>query len=183
VGVKNILGDMSFELLECDKPTVNGRIYPRELVEKMVAEHQDRIKQRRFFCYPNFGDRETGEGLIRVSHVLTSLEVKDDKVIGSADILNTPAGREIFTEISEGIVGVAMGGVGKIESNTVVEFSLLDVAIRPREDIGLEPIAAPKTPRERFIGFLRRIFKFGNYLLNFRGGKYAKARIARTRRF
>jgi hypothetical protein len=139
LGDKECLGKFGFALIECDKPTVNGRIYPKEILEKMVEDHQDRIKQRRFFCYPRWGDREKSD-LVGVSHLITSLETRGNTVVGTAEVLNTPAGREVLKELAKGVVGVILGGIGKVESKKVVEFDLTDIFFASKKDLGIEEV-------------------------------------------
>ena len=98
-----------------DKKTNNGRIYPRQVIEREIKKLQDKVKEGILYgeCeHPASGKTE----LPRVSHRITKLALTDEGyVVGEALVLNTPAGN-IVKEIllSGGKVGVSSRGLGSL---------------------------------------------------------------------
>lgn len=93
-------------------PTDNGRIYSEELMTREFSRLVEGIKQRRVLGeldHPSDGKTS----LKRVSHVITSLIIKDGIIIGEAEILNTPEGKTLKALIEANVqVGVSSRGYG-----------------------------------------------------------------------
>lgn len=101
------------EFARCDKPTQNGRKYSRALYEREVGKLQEVIKRRRMFG--ELDHPADGKTMLqRVSHIVTKLEVADDgRVIGEAEILDTPTGKTLKAILSAGAeAGVSSRGFG-----------------------------------------------------------------------
>lgn len=100
---------------ECDKPTANGRIYGRKLMEREVARVQDMIVGRRLYGAVDHPS-ESQLRLSGASHRITKLWIEDNGVVmGEAEILNTDAGRNlraILVEGGGGEAGVSSRGNG-----------------------------------------------------------------------
>src|ERR1035437_2209468 len=63
---------------KCDRPTANGRVYPRPIMEREVANLEPAIKARKLkgeLDHP--GDGKTK--LTRVSHIITELSIGEDR--------------------------------------------------------------------------------------------------------
>jgi hypothetical protein len=94
----------------CDKPTANGRLYSRSLWEKQIDRLSEKIKKRRVLGeldHPTDGKTR----LTRVSHLITSLSIEGDELIGETEILNTPHGR-ILQSLKEADVEVGVSSRG-----------------------------------------------------------------------
>ena len=105
------------EFARCDVPTQNGRKYSRALYEREVAKLQDAIKRRRMFG--ELDHPADGKTMLqRVSHIVTKLEVADDgRVIGEAEILDTPTGKTLKAILAAGAeAGVSSRGFGSTKS-------------------------------------------------------------------
>jgi hypothetical protein len=105
------------EFARCDVPTQNGRKYSRALYEREVAKLQENIKRRRMFG--ELDHPADGKTMLnRVSHIVTKLEVADDgRVIGEAEILDTPSGKTLKAILSAGAeAGVSSRGFGSTKS-------------------------------------------------------------------
>jgi hypothetical protein len=109
----------------------NGRIYPRELLEREVARFtMEKIDKKRAM-----GELDHPPvpqlNLDRVSHLIESLEMEGNKVIGVAKILDTPMGNIAKSLIESGVnLGTSSRGIGTLKGNTVnPDFKLLTVDI------------------------------------------------------
>lgn len=100
------------EFGRCNVPTQNGRIYPEEIMEREIRRLDESLSSRRVLGeldHPSDGKTS----LKRVSHVITSLSIKDGIVIGEAEILNTPEGKTLKALIEANVqVGVSSRGYG-----------------------------------------------------------------------
>ena len=119
------------KILECDKPTINGRIYPKEEVERAIQE---------YLKHPiNFGGFKDDLDKTSFSECLLPLdkrafEVDDvkiinDKVFADIEILSTPSGcilQEIL-DYDESMIQFKTNGVGKIAPDWIVTDYRLDV--------------------------------------------------------
>ena len=84
----------TFELefpFKADEPSLNGRIYPRTVLEKALNEKQQAIVERRMLG-------ELGKDTVRVrlghsSHLITGLRLVDGVVKGDVEVLPTEAGK------------------------------------------------------------------------------------------
>jgi len=101
------------EFARCDVPTQNGRKYSRALYEREINKLQTSIKKRR--CFGELDHPADGKTMLqRVSHLVTSLKIADDgRVVGEAEILDTPAGKTLKAILSAGAeAGVSSRGFG-----------------------------------------------------------------------
>lgn len=89
-----------------DGKSRNGRFYPKELWENVVNDPEVKSRLKTKAMYGTVGhtqkidDQAILEG--KVSHIVTSLDIKDGKGIGEALILNTPAGKNLNTILQAG---------------------------------------------------------------------------------
>lgn len=105
------------EFGRCDMPTENKRQYGRKLMEREFRRLQEKIKRRALYGELDHpGDAQTK--LTRASHIITSLELDGDVVIGEAEILETTAGQNLAAIIrAGGSVGVSSRGYGSVVTN------------------------------------------------------------------
>ena len=122
------------------KPNRNGRIYPRELWEKVINSEyvNEMIKSNCLFGESNhpFDDRVEID-LNNVSHAINKLWIENDAVMGELDLLPTPAGEIINKLIEYGSsIGVSSRGAGSVNSDGNVDpddyqFFTFDLVPRP----------------------------------------------------
>jgi hypothetical protein len=107
-----------------DKPSRNGRIYPRELWENMLSSPElKRMLQNRLLFGTVGHVEEQLDDLIRegkVSHVITELKIlPDGRGWGKAEILDTPVGRVLKTLLESGSkLSVSSKAYGEYEGQT-----------------------------------------------------------------
>ena len=117
--------------LEASIRNKNGRIYSKEILVREVNSFvENKIKKNR-----SMGELDHPENpqinLERVSHIIESLEMKDNVGYGCARLIDTPMGRIAKTLVDEGIiVGMSTRGVGTLDGENVKEdYSLITVDV------------------------------------------------------
>jgi len=107
-----------------DKPSRNGRLYPRELWENVLSSPDlKRMLQNRLLFGTVGHVEEQLDDLIRegkVSHVVTDLKIMPDgRGWGRAEILDTPVGRVLKTLLESGSkLSVSSKAYGEYEGQT-----------------------------------------------------------------
>jgi len=117
--------------LEAEIENKNGRVYSKDILVREVNDFvEGKIKKNR-----SMGELDHPENpqinLERVSHIIESLEMKDNVGYGVAKLIDTPMGRIAKTLVDEGIiVGMSTRGVGTLDGKTVKEdYKLITVDI------------------------------------------------------
>lgn len=108
----------------------NGRIYSRELLEREATKYQELIDDKRAL-----GELDHPESSVvnlqNVSHNVTKMWWENDNLLGTVEVLSTPAGnilRELFKSgITLGISSRGMGTTRESEGKTLVndDFELV----------------------------------------------------------
>jgi hypothetical protein len=107
-----------------DKPSRNGRVYPRELWENVLSSSDLRRMLQDRLLFGTVGHvEEQLDDLIRegkVSHVVTDLKLlPDGRGWGRAEILDTPVGRVLKTLLESGSkLAVSSKAYGEYEGQT-----------------------------------------------------------------
>ena len=119
------------EFARCDTPTQNGRTYPRKIYEREVGKLKESIERRRGFGeldHPADGKTK----LSRASHIITKLDIDPDgKVVGEAEILDTPNGRTLKAILAAGAeVGVSSRGFGSTVNQNGTQMVGEDFVLR-----------------------------------------------------
>ena len=122
------------------KPNRNGRVYPRELWEKVINSEyvNEMMNSKCLFGESNhpFDDRVEID-LNNVSHAVNKLWIENDTVMAELDLLPTPAGEIISKLIDYGSsIGVSSRGAGSVNSDGSVDpddyqFFTFDLVPRP----------------------------------------------------
>tara|TARA_Y100000296_G_C5139956_1_gene240411 strand:- start:432 stop:1037 length:606 start_codon:yes stop_codon:yes gene_type:complete len=121
---------LSGVMQRADAQNGNGRVYPREVLNREVLNYEKIIKERRALGELDHPDDQI-VNLKNASHMVTGIWWEGDDVIGKAKILNTPSGQILRSLVDSGVkLGISSRGMGSVhESNgqTVVEddFNLI----------------------------------------------------------
>jgi len=100
-------------LMKSNVPTLNGNLYPREVLEKSIQELKERIEKRKFFGGPPSRDRVIH--LQEVSHLVTDMSLDDKNNLNvELEVLNTPNGQVLKDMIKNGPVSFGLCGYGSI---------------------------------------------------------------------
>lgn len=107
---------MRGQFARSDKATENKRLYREHLWKREFGRLGEAMSNRRMFGeldHPSDGRTK----LARVSHLVTSLTVKGNEVIGEAEVLDTPNGRILKTLAKHNCqVGVSSRGYGSTKA-------------------------------------------------------------------
>lgn len=95
------------ELFTCDEPNLNGRIYPKEELQKAIDKYQEKIDSNRSFGTLGISDYGVMD-LEKVSHRVTKLYIEDENVIANVEILDTPCGYK-YLDMIDGFKLVSVG--------------------------------------------------------------------------
>lgn len=120
----------------------NGRVYPREIMEKEVNRYmKEQVATKR--AYGELGHPDGPNiNLDRVSHMITSLREDGDNWIGKAKILDTPMGNIAASLIKEGAgLGVSSRGLGSLKEKNGINEVQDDFMLATAADIVADPSA------------------------------------------
>ena len=94
----------------------NGRVYPREILEREVNQYQKLIKERRALGELDHPDSQV-INLKNVSHNIKEVWWDGDTLMGTVEILSTPSGN-ILKELlrAEILLGISSRGMGSVET-------------------------------------------------------------------
>lgn len=105
-------------LQRADTLNQNGRIYPRNILEKELRNYQKLIRDRRALGALDHTDSSIIE-LKTVSHLVTEAWMDGDVVYGKVEILPTEHGETLRSLVEAGVtVGISSRGVGSTKSDS-----------------------------------------------------------------
>lgn len=110
----------------------NGRVYPREILEREVENYQKAIEEGRATGELDHPDSSV-VSLKDVSHIIRGIWWEGSNVMGKVEILPTPKGKIAIDLMSAGVkLGISSRGVGETEKNDeghdVVDESFMLIA-------------------------------------------------------
>jgi len=99
-------------LQKSDTLNQNGRIYPRNVLEREVRNYQKFIIENRALGELDHPDSSV-VNLKNVSHIVREAHVNGDVVYGTVEILDTPSGKILQSLVESGVkLGISSRGVG-----------------------------------------------------------------------
>ena len=128
--------------MQSDVKNKNGRIYPKEILQKEVARYnREFINKNRAFGELGHPDGPT-VNLERVSHMIKSLSPEGSNFIGEARVLDTPYGKIVKSLIDEGAsLGVSSRGMGTLVNTGGANIVKDDFYLATAADIVADPSA------------------------------------------
>jgi len=115
-GGKNVFIEGIFA--QADTKNKNKRIYGKSIMEREVNKYKELIEQKRSLGELGHPDNPS-INLHQVSHLITSLHMEGNNVIGRAKILETPMGIIAKNLIENGVqLGVSTRGLGSLKMNS-----------------------------------------------------------------
>ena len=138
---------ISGPFLQAELTNGNGRVYPRQYVEREVGKlNENKISKRRALGELDHQNNTTVH-LERASHLIESLCMEGNDAIGVAKIIDTPMGRIAKTLIDENILlGVSSRSVGSLDESNRVGSDLNIICV----DVVADP-SAPKAFVEALV--------------------------------
>ncbi len=103
-------------LQAAEKKNQNGRVYPREILEREAQNYSDtNIKERRALGELDHPDSSV-VNLQNVSHNVRKIWWEGDTVMGEVEVLSTPAGNILKELFKNGIkLGISSRGLGSVK--------------------------------------------------------------------
>ena len=90
----------------------NGRIYPRDILEREIRNYQKFIRENRALGECDHPDSSVVE-LKNVSHIIRDAYMDGDIVYGTVELLDTPCGKILKSLVEAGVtLGISSRGVG-----------------------------------------------------------------------
>jgi len=103
---------------EANSKNGNKRVYAQPLLEREIKKLQGPLKERRLVGELDHPSNEVVH-LTNASHIITGLHMEGNKVIGEAEILNTPSGQVLQELLKAGVkIGISSRAVGGLTYNS-----------------------------------------------------------------
>ena len=119
----------------------NGRVYPKQILEREVRNYQKFIRENRALGECDHPDSSVVE-LKNVSHIVREAHMDGDTVYGTVELLDTPCGQILQNLISAGVtLGISSRGVGSTRKD-----GDLDVVQDDFQLICWDFVSEPSTP-------------------------------------
>ena len=104
-------------LQKSDTLNQNGRIYPKEILEREVRNYQKFIRENRALGECDHPDSSVVE-LKNVSHIVREAWMEGDVCYGQVELLDTPCGKILQSLVESGVtLGISSRGVGSTRSD------------------------------------------------------------------
>lgn len=172
---------------KADTENANGRIYPRRILEREVAEYQRKIKEKRAIGEANHPDSSTID-ISRVAMNIVELHWENNTVVGKLEIITSPGfrkhgiiscqGDQVANLILQGIkIGVSSRGLGSVtqkmgvlyvgDDYNIVSWDIVsdpstpDAWIFPNEEIPQQCIESKASSKNQLFESLK---KYENWL-------------------
>jgi len=145
--------------LQGDVRNHNGRVYPRNEINRAVQTIQEQLKSGISICGEVDHPDDLKINLDRVSHCITNMNMDGSNGIGKLKILPTPMGQLIKTMLEAGVkLGVSSRGSGNVNdmNGHVSDFEIITV------DIVAQPSAPDAYPRAIYESLMN--YKNGNHI-------------------
>ena len=142
--------------MESNKKNRNGRIYPKEILEREVTNYYNEyVVTKRAVSRLDHPKNDSTLLLSEACHIIEDLKMDGNVAIGSAKILDTPQGRMEKVLMDEEIqLAVSSRGIGSINSEGVVgdNFKL----------IGVDLVSTPSCQ----ISFVESVMESQQYIID-----------------
>tara|TARA_R110000822_G_scaffold2977_4_gene13616 strand:+ start:472 stop:1083 length:612 start_codon:yes stop_codon:yes gene_type:complete len=102
---------------EAEKVNGNKRVYGKKLLERECDKLGKMIAERRLVGELDHPSSEV-VSLSNASHLITGLQFEGNKIIGEAEVLNTPSGKVLQELLKSGVqVGISSRATGSLEQD------------------------------------------------------------------
>ena len=156
------------KLQEAEQKNGNGRVYPREVLEREVKKYMEGpIKQNNALGELDHPDSSV-VNLANVSHNIKKVWWDGNDLMGSLELLNTPSGKIAQELVSAGVpLGISSRGMGSVKQ--------IGEAVEVQDDLELicwDLVSVPSTPNAYLhpVGALKEGKEYNNPIHN----KYSK---------
>jgi len=103
---------LSGVMQKADALNGNGRVYPRNILEKEIKNYQKLVKERRSLGELDHPD-DSVINLKNASHLVTDVWWDGENVMGKVRVLSTPSGQVLKSLVEAGVkLGISSRGLG-----------------------------------------------------------------------
>jgi hypothetical protein len=103
---------------KCNKENGNGRIYPREILQREIDNYKKLVMDRRALGELDHPD-DSVINLKNVSHMVTDIWWDGDGVMGKVRVLDTPSGNILKNLVQGGVkLGISSRGLGSTKKDS-----------------------------------------------------------------
>lgn len=142
-GAKAGLTTLIGKLQEAEQKNGNGRVYPREILEREVQKYQDSAIKTRTALGELDHPEASVVNLSNTSHVITEVWWKGNDLMGRLELLPTPSGNIAKALVLSGIpLGISSRGMGSVKQ--------LGETVEVQDDFELlcwDLVSVPSTPQ------------------------------------
>jgi hypothetical protein len=133
-------------LQRADAKNQNERVYPRPLLEREAQKYNILIKERRALGELDHPDSNV-INLNNVSHNILEMHWDKDDLVGTVEVLSTPAGNILKELFKSGIrLGISSRGMGSVKEVMTEGGGGLELQVQPDfELIGFDFVSNPST--------------------------------------
>lgn len=119
----------------------NGRMYPRDVLEREVDNYKKVVRENRAMGELDHPEDST-VSLDKVSHIVREIYWEGDVVRGLVEILDTPKGKTLQSLLESGVrIGMSSRGVGSTEQKEGYDMVADDFQL-----ICFDAVSEPSTP-------------------------------------
>lgn len=98
-----------------NKPNGNGRVYPKEVLNREMKKYNTLIEERRSLGSLDHSDQDT-VSLQEASHLLIDWWWEGDDLMGKVEVLDTPNGQTLQSLVERDVkVGISSRGLGSLQ--------------------------------------------------------------------
>ena len=95
----------------------NGRLYPKDILEREVRNYQKFIRENRALGECDHPESSVVE-LKKVSHIVREAHMEGNTCFGTVEILDTPCGKILQSLVEAGVtLGISSRGVGSVKKS------------------------------------------------------------------
>lgn len=125
---KNPITFICKSIILSDQPTLNGRIYPKSVINKMCEQ----INHKRGRLFGSIGISAYPRTVSSTSHAISGAFVDNDALMVECQILNIPEGDRLLTILESDKLGISIGGYGTVVNGIVQnDYTVHEVNIVP----------------------------------------------------
>ena len=107
---------LSGKLQEADVQNGNGRVYPHKVLVREVENYKKLVKENRALGELDHPD-DSVINLKNACHLVTSIWMEGDNVMGKIKVLDTPSGQVLKSLVESGVkLGISSRGMGSVEN-------------------------------------------------------------------
>ena len=104
------------KLQQANTQNGNGRIYPYEVLVREIENYTKLVKENRALGELDHPD-DSVINLKNASHLVTSIWMEGDTVMGKVKVLDTPSGKVLKSLVESGVkLGISSRGMGSVEN-------------------------------------------------------------------